>query len=51
MASFFENIPLQPPSGVLGLALKCSEDTAPEKIDLVIGKVITIFACLSLLLF
>jgi hypothetical protein len=37
MASFFKDIPVIPPSGVLGLALQCSEDNAPEKIDLVIG--------------
>lgn len=37
MASFFNDIALQPPNAVLGLALQCNQDKASEKIDLVIG--------------
>lgn len=37
MASFFSQIKLQPPNGVLGLALDCSLDQDPNKIDLIIG--------------
>jgi len=37
MSSFFDEVPLAPPNGILGVAQECRLDTNPLKIDLTIG--------------
>ena len=37
MSGFFANVVAEPPNNILGLALECSKDPAPEKINLTIG--------------
>ena len=39
MSSFFGQVKVVPPSMVLGLALECSQDEDPDKIDLIIGEI------------
>ena len=37
MSDFFENVSMQPPNNIFGLARECSLDPAPSKVDLIIG--------------
>ena len=37
MAEFFENVTMQPPNNIFGLARECLMDQSLSKVDLIIG--------------